>query len=102
MTFTPEETTAIRRLCPDSSVARVAPGDVSPGMPPEWNVAGGDPDADYRDRLQAYTARLRGYLVTMAAELDELPDDAPRLRSEAVGILLALRDVERQFPELSR
>jgi hypothetical protein len=102
MNFTPEETAAIQKLCSDSSVAREALGENTREMPPDWYVADGSPNADYRHRLHAYTSRLRGYLVSMAAELDELPEDAPRLRSEAVGILLALRDVEHQFPEALR
>jgi hypothetical protein len=42
---------------------------------------------------------LLEYLVCMAAELEELPDDRERLGSDAVGILLALRELERVLPE---
>ena len=101
MRFTPEEVVAIRKLCPDSYVARDVLGEIPRDDPDDSYQPAGDVGSDYRDRLKACASGLRGYLVSMAAELAERPDERPRLSSEAVGILLALRDIYRQFPELS-
>jgi hypothetical protein len=100
MNLTPEEAAAIRKLCPDSDVARQVLGEVTVRMPADWYEPQGDPQTYAATRLRSYAGRLRGYLVTMAEEMEELPDDHARLSSEAVGILLALRDIEREFPEV--
>ena len=102
MKLTSDEAAAIRKLCRDSYVARDILGDIPRDLPPDSYPPDDNPRMDYRERLRAYTAKLRSYIVTMAAELDELPDDASRLGSEAVGILLALRDLDHHFPELSQ
>ena|GEM_PF-5419443 len=56
------------------------------------------------DRATELTIELKTYLMQMSAEADEYndPEETRRLQSEAVGILIALREIIRYFPELEK
>lgn len=52
------------------------------------------------ERPAALIHKLEDYIKNMAAELEELgPDQGPRLKSEASGLLIALRELRRYFRE---
>ncbi|MBX7247290.1 MAG: hypothetical protein K1X53_17480 [Candidatus Sumerlaeaceae bacterium] len=99
--LTPAQVAAIRKLCPDSMVARTVLGEDDPRLE-HLKKEPGDLTSDPRVRLQQVVSELLGYVETMAAELDEFPEgpDQERLRSEAVGILLAVREIYRAIPDL--
>ncbi len=54
------------------------------------------------ERARCLLARLEGYIVQMSAECVELGSETEteRLRSEATGLLIALRELARHFPEI--
>jgi len=56
------------------------------------------------DRATELAIELKTYLMQMSAEADEYndPKETRRLQSEAVGILLSLREIIRHFPELKQ
>jgi hypothetical protein len=94
--FTAEQKAAIDKLCPnaDSLLA------LERSLPPSWYSEPANSAEDYRLRLRAFVEEIFRYLINMAAEIDELPDEASRLRDEATGLLLAIRNIYSQFPEL--
>jgi len=61
---------------------------------------GNDFEGPPEGRSRALRAQWEGYLVSMADELAELgPEHASRLRAEATGLLIAMRDLSILFPE---
>ena len=70
-------------------------------FPPSWQEKPLDRSIDPAKRARQLLARLEGYLVQMANEREELdsPGESERLRSEAVGLVLALREIWHHFPE---
>jgi hypothetical protein len=54
----------------------------------------------YPDRLRSLCTKLEGYVAQLAEEAGEMDhQELPRLRGEAVGVLVALRELQRHFPE---
>lgn len=52
------------------------------------------------ERPDALIHKLEDYIKNMAAELEELgPGEGPRLKSEASGLLIALRELRLYFRE---
>jgi hypothetical protein len=60
-------------------------------------------DTCIEDRLAKLRGKLESYLVQMAAESAELGCDetTDTLRMQAVGILIALREIRRHVPEIA-
>lgn len=87
---------AIQQLFEDEHVAYTMLGQLSPLSEREIECP---PDADASQRARALCKKLESYIELKAEELDELPDDHLRLRSEAVGLLLALREIQTHFPD---
>jgi len=57
-------------------------------------------DLPVEERAEGLRLRLERYVSQMADEVSELGDsEMERLRSEATGLLIALREVVRHFPE---
>ena len=54
------------------------------------------------DRASDLTKLIKNYLINMSQELEELPDERKRLESEAVGLVVALREIYAHFPELEK
>ena len=54
------------------------------------------------DRAAELVIELKTYLIQMVAEAQEYndPKETQRLQSEAVGILISLREIIRHFPEV--
>jgi hypothetical protein len=59
------------------------------------------PNANPGQRALMLRKKLEGYIVQMAAESEELSDENEtiRLRTESIGILIALRELWLHFPE---
>lgn len=71
-------------------------GDYSPADVHAVNI-----DSAAASRVVALRFVLENYICQMAAEALELgPNEVPRLRSEATGILLCLRELYCHFPEV--
>lgn len=88
---------ALEALFPDFTVAEGLLGDDlrDKGLNPERAV-----DSASAKALELKNV-LEGYLCQMAKELEELGDEeAPRLQSEARGLLVALRELALRFPEV--
>jgi hypothetical protein len=62
-----------------------------------------DPAISVQDRMAKLRGTLEEFVVQMAAESTELgcPETTDTLRMQSIGILIALREVQRHFPELS-
>jgi hypothetical protein len=58
------------------------------------------PNMNPTERAQTLRKTLEGHIAEMAAESEELEaSEVIRLRAEAVGTLIALRELWRHFPE---
>jgi hypothetical protein len=60
------------------------------------------PNVNPIERVSMLRRKLEGHVVQMATESEELADDAEtlRLRTESMGILIALRELWLHFPEV--
>lgn len=56
------------------------------------------------ERLAALKRQLEGYLVQMAAESAEIGcnETTDTLRMQAIGLLIALREIQRHVPEVAQ
>ncbi len=70
-------------------------------FPPSWQEEPLNRSMSPAERARQLRNRLEGYLVQMAKEREELdsPEESARLRSEAAGLVLALREIWHHFPE---
>lgn len=85
---------ALRALFPGYSVARGLYGRKEPDLP------FGNPLEPVEQRLDRVRQILEDYIVDMAAEYEELgEEEGERLRGEATGLVLALRELCREVPE---
>ena len=65
----------------------------------DWREAPTRTTATADERARSLTQKLETYIVNMAAELDELgTDELQRLRAEATGFLISLREIVAHFP----
>jgi len=92
---------AIESLFDDPSVAYGALG-VDRAEPDEWDEDSCCAATDPIERARLLLRTLENYIVQMAEEHEELgsPEASDTLRMQAVGILVALRELVRHFPEL--
>ncbi len=76
--------------------------DAAEGLfPPGWQEEPLSQSLSPAERARQLRNRLEGYLVQMPKEREELdsPEESARLRFEAVGLVLALREIWHHFPE---
>lgn len=71
-------------------------------VPDAWTEEALSPDVDPRERALRLRARLEEYLAQMAKEKLELDSEKEtrRLRAEGTGLIIALRELGRHFPEI--
>jgi hypothetical protein len=67
-----------------------------------WMEEALSPDVDPRARALGLRAKLEEYIVQIAKEKLELgsEEETRRLRAEGTGLVIALRELGRHFPEL--
>jgi hypothetical protein len=90
----------LRRLYGDIAFESFIYGDTT--WPEEWRSKAPPSSVSLEVRGRVLVEKLEGYLqdmVEFAAELDD-PLQTDRLRSEATGILLALREMTSYLPEI--
>ena len=63
-----------------------------------------DTQEDVYDRLPKLRELLESYVVSMAAEAEEIcePEAVLMLQNQAIGLLLGLRELQRRVPEIAR
>ena len=59
-----------------------------------------DPSTPAQDRLRELRDTLHDHLVALADQAHDDPAAVARLRAEATGILIALRELGTSFPEI--
>lgn len=92
---------AIEALFEDPAPALQALGVRSRALPDAWYEEALAPGLSASDRARLLRSRLESYVEQMSQESVELalPRETERLRAEARGLLIALREVMRHFPE---
>lgn len=100
MLLSDDDRRAVAALCGGSMVLR----DLLAGFPnlDECDDIKCDPNLPLAERIVAFADKLKSYLRSMASEIEEFGPgvDAERLRSEAVGIGMTLRDLATYCPDL--
>jgi len=100
-TLTTQLRTAIESLFDDPAMAYSSLGvDEGPADIYEPNVS---TETGIVDRLAKLRGKLESYLVQMAAESAEIgcQESTDTLRMQAIGILIALREMQRHVPEIA-
>jgi hypothetical protein len=94
---------AIERLFPDPSVA-YGPLGVHARELDELYEPDGDPSLSPVKRAAMLRDKLEQFIQQMAEEHEEMgsPEASETLRMHAIGLLIALRELLRHFPELQR
>jgi hypothetical protein len=100
-TLSDELRTAIESLFSDPAMAYSSLG-VEDG-PADIYVPDVSTETGIVDRLAKLRGKLESYMVQMAAESAELGCDetTDTLRMQAIGILIALREIRRHVPEIA-
>lgn len=93
--FDKSEWDAVLKLCPNANMIMAL--DKNSGLLDDYST-----DAPHGERLDALLSQLKKYLIDMNAEREEYecPEEDMRLESEARGILMAIRELLRHFPDL--
>lgn len=89
---------AIQALFDDESIAL---GLLGEGVALSQQDVTCNPQMKPAQRLQLLCNKIESFIMQMANELSELgPDELPRLRAEATGMLVVLRELQSHFPEV--
>ena len=98
----PEFWDAINEIFDDSSVAFGLLGIDDAGVPECWPESNLDKSLLPLDRARHLKRKLEEYVVQMSNEVRELGEaEMPRLQAEASGLLIAIREMGRHFPEIA-
>lgn len=94
---------AIERLFDDPSAAYALLGEGRRVVPDDWYEEELSIKTSVPKRARSLEQRLEKYVVQMSEESAEYgsSDETRRLRAEATGLLIALRELRRHFPEVS-
>lgn len=94
---------ALEALFEDPAPALQVLGAGSRALPGSWYEEALAPSVSASRRARMLCSRLESYIEQMAQESAELASqpDTERLQFEAKGLLIALREVIRHFPEVS-
>jgi len=71
-------------------------------IPKDMQKESANPNVNYKERVENLIRSLESFIVQMAMEKEELGslEETNRLRYECVGILLAIREIRINFPEI--